>query len=406
MMDDGSVLYLTFDGLLEPLGYSQVARVVVGMASLGFRYRIVSLERERDLANIERVQAMRTMLGNASVDWHPLPYAEGGGAARIARNVGRAAAAVARFGRRARLIHARSYVAAVVARGIRARVGTPYLFDARGYWIDERIEGGRQFRSIGARRVARALERMLYRDAAGMVGLTELHADDVRRGRFGRWNGRAAVAIPTCADYDEFRLREDDPATSDRASELVVGLIGSTNPSYRTRESMRLAAKILAHRPDAVLRIATRQRDEMLRAAALERIAPTRMTIAEVAHADMPRWLPNVDVCLHLLVETPAKRGSVPTKLAELFASGVRPIHIGCNAEVTGWVEAAGTGMVMADCADVTLERAAENIAAVTRDEASLRRGRARTEEHFGLRGGIARYAALLETLGVQRSRS
>ena len=37
------ILYVTADGLLEPLGFSQVVRVVEGLVRRGLRYDILSL---------------------------------------------------------------------------------------------------------------------------------------------------------------------------------------------------------------------------------------------------------------------------------------------------------------------------------------------------------------------------
>ena len=53
------ILYLTADGILEPLGASQVTSYVVRLAQLGFAYEIVSLEKEHDLANAKRSRIYR-----------------------------------------------------------------------------------------------------------------------------------------------------------------------------------------------------------------------------------------------------------------------------------------------------------------------------------------------------------
>lgn len=395
------VVYLTFDGILQPLGHSQVLRIVAGLAARGFDYEIVSLEREADLADPRRVEAMRRLVREAGIAWSPIRYAVGG----YARNVAGALAALLRAAPRAALVHARSYVAAGVARTAMAATRVPYLFDARGYWIDERREAGIHFRGARSEALARRVERNLYRESAGVVALTELMAADVRDGRFGPFGSRPSIAIPTCADYDEFRIREDvgatDPPDPALAGKLVVGIIGSINFSYHTDQSFELARRILERRSDAVLLVASSQKDEMRARATQAGIPSERLVLRSIPHAEMARWTRHVDVTPHLLVETPAKRGSMPTKLAELFASGVRPLHVGCNTEVTDWIRRAGSGVVLASVAPDELERAAVDVATTPRDVSALRRAREITAPHFSLESGIERYARLLHRLGV-----
>src|SRR4051794_8169649 len=114
---DGHVLYVTFDGILQPIGYSQVVRLVEGLAQRGVPYHVLSLERDDDLRDARRVAAVRTRLAAAGVDWELLRYDTAGTAGAAARNVGRMTAAVTRLAakRRVRLIHARSYHAAFAA---------------------------------------------------------------------------------------------------------------------------------------------------------------------------------------------------------------------------------------------------------------------------------------------------
>jgi hypothetical protein len=400
------ISYLTYDGVLDPLGYSQVARVVMALGRRGLPYRLVSFERAARLGDRARVAALEGELAAAGVTWERFEYAEGGLKA-FPRNAATALRALARHRRTTSLVHARSYVAAFVGRALQQRFGIPYLFDARGYWVDERRETGRLFRAPPVLRSARRLERSLYEHAAAMVGLTQLHVDDVESHRFGRWHGGPTAAIPTCADYDEFTLREDagdappDPRLEGR---FVLGLVGSLNFSYHSRESLELARRVLALRGDAVLLIATQQTEAFSALAREVGVPSDRMIVRAIPHREMPRWTRHLDAVPQLLITSHSKRGSMPTKLAELFAAGVRPIHVGCNEEVSAWVRRAGTGLVLDDVTPRSLDRAAREVAGWHRDEALLRAGRALTAPHFSLTSGVERYVDLVRALGIEAS--
>ena len=116
-------------------------------------------------------------------------------------------------------------------------------------------------------------------------------------------------------------------------------------------------------------------------------------------HDQIQRWVPRIDWGLMVLATTPAKRASMPTKLAEFLAAGVRPIHHGCNDEVGRWVRDAGTGVSLEDLSDAAIASAVATITESRRDVERLRRGRSIAEPHFALARGIERYQGILKRL-------
>lgn len=390
------ILYLSCDGILQPLGFGQVARPVLGLAARGWSYDLVTLEPERPA---DRVEALSRRLADAGVHWTPLPYRTGGSPIGAAKNLAHPSGVVAKMclERGVSLVHARSYQAAGIARAVKAVTRTPYLFDTRGFWIDERREQGRWFADDRVYRTAKRVERALYRSAGGAVSLTQLGADDIASGSFGPWNGRPVAAIPTCVDHDEFTMACRAERRSAFADKLVVAWVGSINNWYHIDEGLELFRRVRRRRDDAHLLWLTGQRDvarERLRAAGID-----DATVVTAAHDEMPTWMGSIDWGLLLLVETYAKRASMPTKLAEFLASGVRPIHHGCNAEVGDWVKKTGSGLSLDRLDSDALDAAAAKIAEVGRSEAGLVEARQRSAKHFSLAAGVDRYETLLEEM-------
>lgn len=397
------MLYVTFDGLLQPLGYSQVVKVVAGLAGRGLRYEVLSLERRADLGEPERVGEVRRVLEEAGVAWTCLTYAEGGSGRSALRNLAAALGQALKLvaSRRVALLHARAYHAGAVALAVQALTGVPYLFDARCYWIDERLEDGRWFTRPTSLRLARAFERRLYGWARALVTLTELQAQDLLSAGCVR-QGVPRATIPTCADYDSFvRIQSPQawkscPVRSQLKGRRVVGIVGSLNSSYYSEHAVRLGAAILREDPKAWLLVLTEQQAAFRHLLEAAGVPAERASVVTVPPAAMPGWLSCLDWGLQLLKENRAKRASVPTKLAEFFAAGVRPVHYGCNPEVTDWVRRAGSGLVLESLDEPELARAAHHVAHGARDPRELEWARQRTREHFGLASGLDRYARLL----------
>lgn len=407
----GSILYVTVDGVLQQLGYSQVGRVILGLAERGFKYQLLSLESAADLAQRSHVRELEERFANAGIRWTPLPYDGRGTALAAASNLTRLARTLGRLtrGGAVKLVHARGYHSALVALGVQRTLGVPYLFDARGRWIDERLLGGRWFTNPRVERAARAVERRLYDNADGLVVLTQLHGDDIVDGAFGRYRGTPLQVVTTCADFSAFRLEHRDaPAPSipsaiqaRLAGKLVVGFVGSTNAFYRHAESFQLAQRILNRRPDSHLLILSAQEREFTELVRQHALPADRVSITRARHEAMPEWLSRIHWAIQLLNTGVAKRGSMPTKLAEFLAAGVRPIHFGCNEEVTGWVERTGSGLVLAALDAAALDAAAQFVADSSSDRALLERARERARPHFDLAAGLDTYAALLSQLNV-----
>src|ERR1044071_1543824 len=67
------VLYITYDGLMEPLGQSQVLPYLRGLAR-DFSITAMSFEKVQDWADRERRQELQKELDRARIEWIPLRY--------------------------------------------------------------------------------------------------------------------------------------------------------------------------------------------------------------------------------------------------------------------------------------------------------------------------------------------
>lgn len=401
-----ALLYVTADGLLEPLGFSQVLRVVEGLARKGWRYRVLSLEKPNDLKREDTVRAVRRRLEAAGVVWLPQPYDWSGSARAAITNLQTLISTTLTEVKRGRVdaIHARAYHGAFAAQTAWLSYRTPYLFDTRSYWFDERLEEGRWFTTPIRTGIARGFEHQFFSRAAAVVSLTELQADDVRSGKLGPVGQRPIVCIPTCADYDDFMrrpsaqcLRVPEAVRKTLEGKLVIGIVGSLNRSYLVDETIALARRVHSLRPEAHLLVLTGQVEAYRQRLVELGVDLSRTTVTKADHNAMPEWLSLMHWGMLLLEsQSPAKRASMPTKLGEFFAVGVRPVQFGCNSEVAQWVTRAGTGLVLSGVSDGELDQAAMEIATSQLSAEALERGRQVTAPHFSLSSGIERYDHVL----------
>lgn len=391
-MNKIQIVYITFDGILEPLGESQVLRLVeaITLAS-SVEFTVLSLEKSSTLSNPQVVEAVARRFERLGVVWKHRVYRHGvrGIIQNLMTMLGLLGESTdSSIG----ILHARSYLAAFVANSISSVSEVPVLFDFRGYWVDERIEEGQWFTNRLGLAIGRLVERRLFEGADGIVSLTETGIQDIKSGGFGEVTAKHMVVIPTCVDEHLFSIQNRQAPRPDLlAGKTVIGWVGSLNASYLIEESLTLVANIQAKNPDTFFLGLTGQTEFLAHYCDTLGIPSDRRLILSVSPQDVPKWMGWMDFGLLLLKENVAKRGSMPTKLGEFLASGVQPIYKGGNEDMKRWIERAGTGIRAEELKkDPILPRRSVN---------ELQFAWERVRLHFSLEAGVDRYLAIYESL-------
>jgi len=140
---NSNVLYVSYDGILEPLGQSQVLSYLEGLSNERIIH-LISFEKLSDKKNQFLYNQVSERIKKANIHWHPLIYHKRPTALATLWDVLNATILgfwlVLRY--RLRIVHARSYVPSITALLLKKFLGTRYIFDMRGFWADERIDGG------------------------------------------------------------------------------------------------------------------------------------------------------------------------------------------------------------------------------------------------------------------------
>jgi len=79
------------------------------------------------------------------------------------------------------IVHARSYVASVIALFLKKFTNVGFVFDMRGFWADERVDGGLWRPDSPLFRVAKWFERQFLLAADDVVSLTHAGVDEIQR---------------------------------------------------------------------------------------------------------------------------------------------------------------------------------------------------------------------------------
>jgi glycosyltransferase involved in cell wall biosynthesis len=298
--------------------------------------------------------------------------------ARGARAISRAVRAID-----AHAVHVRSYVPALMAMNARPAHDRRLLFDIRGFWADERIEGGIWPQSGWLYRLAKRWERRFFERADAIVTLTQASVPQIRA-----WVGERDVpieVIPTCVDPSPFLSSARHP---DGPRLVWSGSIGTW---YRLDIAQRLAE--VSGMPFIVL---TRQVDaakEALNGGAAEIRTVPGGRMAEALHAG--------DIGLCLYVDTFSRAATAPTRAAEFLAAGMPVAVTPGVGDLVALAAGNAVGVEIAEDDDASLADAAERLKTLAADDSAVARCRELACRHFDVHTGVQRYAALYRDLAV-----
>ncbi len=380
------ILYITYDGLTDFIGQSQVLPYLLGCATAGARLTVISFEkpnRQAVLGNdVERT------CRDAGIDWRPQrfrsspPYL----AKFIDQQAMRQAAAAASSEIRFDLVHCRSYPAAMAGLAIKQCHGTPLLFDMRGFWPDQRREGGRWSRRspIGnwLYRRWKGHEARLTKQADHIIVLT--HAAKRAIEGWTAYRGAPISVIPCCADFGIFEIA-DRSAMLDARRRLgigpddpVLGYLGSIGTVYMIGRHLQLFAAIKRRDPQTkALFIGRNQSSEILSLAADFGVSldAQDLIVVEGERNELPKWLGAVDVGTCFIIPQPSSKGVSPTKLAEYLACGIPVIANSCVGDVEEIVTKLDAGHLVSDFGVEDVDKAADAFFALrTLDRQALRK--------------------------------
>ena len=387
------VLYISYDGMLEPLGQSQVL-AYLKLLTTGRCIHLISFEKSADWANITERERIEQDIAGAGIVWHPLRYHKRPTAVATAWDIfcGIALGLWLVLRHRLGIVHARSYVASVMALMIKHITGVKYLFDMRGFWADERVDGNLWPRTGRMYWVAKGFERRFLLAADHVVSLT--HAAVTEMQRFPYLQGRMppVTVIPTCADLTRFRPLPRNPEHAG----FVLGYVGSAGTWYLFDEVVAFFAELLRLRPDARFLIVNRGEHAYIR----DRLAAANVPAGSVelttaTHAEVPQQIARMDAGIFFIRQVFSKQASAPTKLAELLGCGVPCLGnagVGDMAEV---LEGERVGVALKSFDKAALANGLQELLQLVADPATRARCVAAAQKHFSLDEGVRRYAAV-----------
>jgi glycosyltransferase involved in cell wall biosynthesis len=317
------VLYLSYDGLTDPLGQSQILPYLAGLAQRGHRISIISFEKDDKLmAGGDRI---RQFCREHTLTWHPLRYHKRPPVFSTVYDVWcmRRLAQKLHAQEAFSIVHCRSYITALVGRWFKRRYGARFIFDMRGFWADERVEGG--LWNLGSpvyRRVYnffKRQERKFLNDADAVIVLTVAAREEILS-----WGTADKITvIPCCVDlqlFDRSTVAAEDVAVWRTRLDIPPGTyvllyLGSIGTWYLWNEMVLFFERLKKEHAHAKFLVLTPDTDKIM--------SHPDFIVRTVSRQEVPGLICLADASVCFIKPSFSKKGSSATKMAEVLAMGV-----------------------------------------------------------------------------------
>jgi glycosyltransferase involved in cell wall biosynthesis len=386
--------------MCDPLGASQVLPYVFGLTRLGHRITAISFEK-RERGEGERA-AVRQALQAAGVDWHPLAYHKQPPVLSTMYDVAAMRRLAMRLHDRKRfdLVHCRSDLPALVGLKLKRRTGVPFIFDMRGFWADERREGGSWKTTHPLYRAVYSFfkkrEREFWDEAAEIVSLTCEARDEIA----SKDPSAAPVeVIPCCVDFDLFKPSDAERRNAAREelgiapADRVLAYIGSLGGNYMLGEMLDFYHAYRQRFAPAKFLFVSYTPEGLIRSAAEQRHLPQVEIIVRAARRDeVPRLMAAADEGIAFKQPSFSAKACSPTKLGEMLALEMPVITNSGVGDVDRIIAEASAGIIVERFDEAAYERALDELERLSPD---LERWRTAARKWFDLETGISRYDAI-----------
>lgn len=391
------VLYISYDGMLEPLGQSQVLGYLQRLAA-GRCIHLISFEKPEDWAHVAERERLAQQIQAAGITWHPLRYHKRPSALATAWDIAQGTAVglwlVLRH--RLRIVHARSYVASIMALTIKRFTGAKYVFDMRGFWADERVDGGLWPREGRMFQVAKGFERRFLLSANHVVSLTHAAVREMQRFDYLQGHMPPVTVIPTCADLARFV-----PINGARQDGFVLGYVGSAGTWYEFDAVVACFAELRRQKPNARFLIINHNAHDYIR----ERLAAggipsDAVELRAATHAEIPQQMARMHAGIFFYKPSFSRAACSPTKLGEFLGCGIPCLSntgVGDMAEV---LEGERVGVAIKAFDQASIAGGLRGLLDLVEDPATAKRCVAAAQKHFSLDEGVRRYAGVYQKLG------
>ncbi len=380
------ILYITYDGILDPLGQSQILPYIMGLSKSN-DFTILSYEKKNKL-NTEQHNNIKKEIKKKNIK-HKYIHFRNKIFLPLQIILGFFNALIIIKNQKIDFIHARSFFSGLIALFIKKTKGISFIFDMRGFWVDERVDAGVIKKGL-LYRILKSIEEIIMNNSDYIIVLTNSMKNELV---INYKINKSIKVIPTCVDLDKFRFKKH------RYNDIKLLYFGSCSTWYNIKEIINFMEIISKYLPTHLTLILNNA--EQLNKNILNYIKNNKRIklLEKQPYNIISRIISNSNFSIIFYDVPNSKTGFCPTKLGESMACGLPVIINSSIGDCDSIIKYNNVGVVIKHLNKENYINSIKRIKELINDSNLSLRCRRLAENYFDLKKGIKKYDEVYQNI-------
>lgn len=339
-----NILYISYDGMTDSLGQSQVIPYLIGLTKKGHKIDILSTEKPKIFK--QKKYKISELLKENNIEWNFIYYRKNPPVISTISDINDLWKKAKKLNKKKKydIVHCRSYISALVGVRMKREFSTKFVFDMRGFYADERVDGkiwnlkNPIFKWVY--NFFKGSEVEFLEESDLTISLTNNAKNKILQWKHINTKNIDIEVIPCCADMQRFDpniiAKEDISKLKQnldiKQNDFVLTYLGSIGTWYMLDEMLDFYKVLLNKIPNSKFLFITAESSEFILSKAKEKnISADKFIIKQVDYTEVPLYLSVSNYALFFILPVFSKSASSPIKQGEIMSMG---IPIVCNSGV------------------------------------------------------------------------
>jgi len=396
--------------MTDPLGQSQVIPYLAGLSSRGFEITVLSAEKKESYLKSNRL--ISDQLQALKINWEPVFYTKKPPILSTLFDIIKLQQKAKKTYKQNpfKIVHCRSYISAFVGLKLQQKWGCNFIFDMRGFYADERVDGNIWNLNNPLFKLVywffKKKEQRFLKQANHVVSLTESSKREMLTWNIEGLNEQGISVIPCCADFEHFNFKnQNNEQITDWKQVLnisdnsyVLSYLGSIGTWYLLDEMLKFFAILKKTKPQSVFLFITPDHpDIIIKRASIFGIDKDFIRVQSGSRTQVPELISVSDASIFFIKPVWSKMASSPTKLAELMGMGIPIVTNSGVGDVDAAVAENPTGVLVHSFSDSDLSLGVEKLLAF--EDKKSQKVHELACELFSLERGISTFEKIYKSL-------
>lgn len=408
------ILFISYDGMTDPLGQSQVIPYLAGLTKYGYQFTILSCEKPAKFA--EHKKYIKDLLKSSLIKWVYIPYHKKPPIFSSVYDVMMLKKKASQLHTQEKfdMVHTRAGIPSLIGLWMKKKFGIKFMHDIREFYADSRVEGGMwditNYFYKWIYNYFKRKENEEIENCDGIVCLTYAAEEIIKQ--WPQYNKQIPLeVIPCSVDLDLFdpaKINEEKKDTlkkevNIKEGDVIISYLGSIGGWYLTDEMMKLC-KIVSCKISTArfLFITPHQHKIIFETAVRFGIPHEKIIVKHAQRHEVPLFLSLSKYSVFFIKPCYSKQSSSPTKHGEIMAMGIPVITNSGVGDVATIVRKYSSGIVLDELSEQNFQQVADFISKEVSyenghaHESGIRKG---AMEYYNLDRAVEKYCKIYEAV-------